>query len=383
MEKIKNYINRFLPYGDSLRNLLQHPTITKPDVKQLLKNRGVFVNDGEDETTFPFLVTSLISPSEFSFLREKLQSREDREKTITRTLEWESDESLISAIPDNFNIQEVIKTMYPRYAVVGNPNFSMVDNNPNKVYLPFKCETYDYSKEWYRNSDEFVGGVTLEKVSKGDNQVEVQITYTSPETTDVGNKVVKSLESHFKDQGYMNRSSEIERILYHDFTNEERMAFLLDFTKGNSIFTFEKASYLDISHDPRETLPTTINWLELAKVRELNINGEGLHNIHFIADKSLHKYMELCLIDILYKFSITGAEGECRISLGFPGYLPKRTSNPEFEVDIVKIAVNEGSTSIAQPALKRVLQKEFEKLKNEKYKSVKTARINSRTTVAV
>lgn len=383
MEKIKNNINRFLPYGDSLRNLLQHPTITKPDVKQLLKNRGVFVNDGEDETTFPFLITSLISPSEFNFLKEKLQSREDREKTITRTLQWQSDETLISAIPDNFNIQEVIKTMYPRYAVVGNPNFSMVDNNPNKVYLPFKCETHDYSKEWYRNGDEFIGGVTLEKISKGDNQVEVQITYTSPETTDVGNKVVKNLESHFKDHGYMDRAGEIERILYNDFSNEERMSFLLGFTVGNSIFTFEKASYLDISHDPRETLPSTINWLELAKVRELNINGEGLHNIHFISDKSLHKYMELCLIEILYKFSITGADGECRIRLGFPNYLPKRLSNPEFEVDIVKIIVDQDSSSISQSTLKRTLQKEFEKLKNEKYKSVKTARINKGTKVTV
>jgi hypothetical protein len=53
------------------------------------------VNNCDEDSTFPILTTSLLSPNEFEFLKEKLQAREDREKTITRTLDWESNKSLI------------------------------------------------------------------------------------------------------------------------------------------------------------------------------------------------------------------------------------------------------------------------------------------------
>ncbi len=374
MEKIQDSINRFLPYGESLKTLLQHPSITRPDKKQLLKSKGIYVNDGEDETTFPLLITALVSPAEFNLLREKLQTREDREKTITRTLEWQSGETLIAAIPNTFNIQDIIKTHYPRYNVVGTPNFTMIDNNPDKICLDFKCETQNYSKDWYRSNNEFKGQVIMEKVRSGDKQVELQIIHTSPETTDVANKVVKNLEIHFKASNYMQPDHSIERILYKDFTNEERMSFFLSFTVGNTFFLFQRASYLDISHDPVETLPEDIEWLELAKVKELNINGEGLHNIPFIADKAYHKYMELCEIEIIYRFSLPAAEGQCVVIFGFPGYLPKRSSNPELVVDIDKINLDDNYTHVNPKTLQPILRREFEKMKNEKFKQVKLAR---------
>ena len=213
MEKINDNINRFLPYGESLRAILQHPSIKDTERKQLLRMKGVFVNNADEDSTFPILITSLLSPVEFDFLKEKLQSKEDREKTITRTLDWESKSTLIAAIPDNFNIQEVIKTNFPKYKVIGKPNFKMVDNNPNKIALDFKCETANYSKAWYRGKNEFKGQVTFEKVVTTDNKVQLQIIHTSPETTDIAEKVSKNLEKHFKGNNFMNPQKEIQRIL--------------------------------------------------------------------------------------------------------------------------------------------------------------------------
>lgn len=79
----------------------------------------------------------------------------------------------------------------------------------------------------------------------------------------------------------MNPKKDIQRILFKDFTNEERINFFLNMTEGDDVFDFSKATFLDIGPDPNENLPNDINWLELAKVRELNINGEVLHNIPF------------------------------------------------------------------------------------------------------
>ena len=367
MENINDNINRFLPYGESLRAILDHPSIKVTERKQLLRMKGVFVNNSDEDSTFPILTTSLLSPVEFDFLKEKLQAKEDREKTITRTLGWESNKTLIAAIPDNLNIQEIIKTNYPKYKVVGNPNFKMVDNNPNRIALDFKCETANYRKPWYRGKSEFRGQVTFEKVTTKGNKVQLQIIHTSPETIEISEKVAKHLEKHFKENNYMNPQKEIQRILFKDFTNEERIEFFLSMTESNDVFDFTKATFLDIGPDPNENLPEGINWLELAKVRELSINGEVLHNIHFIKDKTLHKFMELCEMEIIYNFSIPSAEGNCRIRFGFSNYFKKRIGNIEFVADINKINPKDEYTNVPQASIRNQLLKEFEKFKTEKY----------------
>ncbi len=367
MEKIEDNINRFLPFGDSLRAILQHDSIKDRERRQLLRMKGVFVNNSDEDSTFPILTTSLLSPNEFEFLKEKLQAREDREKTITRTLDWESTKTLISAVPDNFNIQEVIKTNFPKYKVIGNPNFTMVGNNPNKIVLDFKCETTNYSKAWFRGKNEFKGQVTFEKVTTKDNKVQLQIIHTSPETTDIAEKVSKSLEKHFKANNYMNPQKEIQRVLFKDFTNEERIRFFLGMTEGNDIFGFTKATFLDIGPDPGENLPTEINWLELAKVRELNINGEVLHNLPFLKDKALHKFMELAEMEIIYDFSLPSVEGNCKVRFGFSSYFNKRIGNIELVIDFVKINPKEEYESVPIQSIRSQLTKEFEKFKTEKY----------------
>jgi hypothetical protein len=379
MEKIADNINKFLPFGESLRNILQHPSIKKPDLKKLLRQKGIFVENTEDETTFPLLTTSLLSPFEFEFLKEKLQTREDREKTITRSLDWESDQTLITAIPDNFNVQEVIKTVYPRYKIVGTPNFKMVENNPNRISLDFKCETENYSKEWFRAKNEFKGQVTLEKINTG-NKVQLQIIHTSPETTEISNKVVKHLERHFKTNNYMDPVKEIHKIQYNSFSNDERIRFFLSFTDGNDVFEFERGSYLDIGPDPNENLPDGIDWLQLAKVNELSINGEGLHNIHFIKNQDLHKYMELCEMELIYNFSIPSAEGNCRIRFGFPNYFYRRITSIEFEVDIIKINLKDDYSSLPVNSVRSALLKEFEKFKSQKYDWFRLQTLNTQFT---
>ena len=376
MEKINDNINRFLPFGESLRDILQHPSIRDVELKQLLRMKGVFVNVADEDTTFPILTTSLLSPAEFDFLKEKLQAKEDREKTITRTLEWESDKSLISAIPSNFNIQEIVKTKFPKYNVIGNPNFRMIDSNPNKIALDFKCETSNYNKAWFRGKNEFKGQVSFEKVTTKDNKVQLQIIHTSPETTDISERIAKNLEKHFKENKYMNPKKDIQRILFKDFTNEERIRFFLSMTEGNDIFGFTKATFLDIGPDLNENLPDGINWLELAKVRDLNINGEVLHNIHFIKDASLHKYMELAEIEIIYTFSIPAAEGNCRIKFGFSNYFKNKIGNIEFVADIVKIYPKEEYLSVPNSSIHSQLRKEFEKFKTEKYELCKLKKVS-------
>lgn len=380
MEKINENINRFLPFGESLKAILQHDSIKDKERRELLRMKGVFVNSTDEDSTFPILITSLLSPNEFEFLKERLQAKEDREKTINRTLDWESPKTLISAIPINFNIQESIKTNFPKYNIIGNPNFKMVDNNPDKIVLDFKCETTNYSKAWFRGRNEFAGHITFEKVKTKDNKVQLQIVHTSPETTEIAEKVTKNLEKHFKDNNYMNPKKEIHKIVFKDFTNEERIQFFLSMTESNDVFDFTKATFLDIGPDLNENLPSDINWLELAKVRELNINGEVLHNIPFLKDRSLHKFMVLAEMEIIYDFSLPSVEGNCKIKFGFSNYFKNRIGNIEFVVDIVKFSVKDEYVNVPYSSIRNQLFKEFEKFKTEKYEWVKLKNLNKNYT---
>ncbi|GAI99897.1 unnamed protein product, partial [marine sediment metagenome] len=269
-----------------------------------------------------------------------------------------------------------VKTSFPKYKVVGSPNFKMVDKNPNKIDLDFRCETSNYNKAWYRGKNEFKGQIAFEKVTTKDNRVQLRIVHTSPETTDIADKVVRNLEKHFKDNNYMNSKKEIQRILFKDFTNEERIEFFLSLTEGNNVFDFTKATFLDIGPDPNENLPEGIDWLELAKVRELNINGEVLHKIYFIKNKALHKFMELAEMDVIFNFSIPSAEGVCNIKFGFHNYFTKRIGNIEFVVDIVKIYPKDEYANVPPTSIRNQLLKEFEKFKTEKYDWSKLKNLN-------
>lgn len=379
MEKIEDNINRFLPFGEALRSILQHDSIKDRERRQLLRMKGVFVNNPDEDSTFPILTTSLLSPSEFSFLKENLQAKEDREKIITRTLKWESSDTLLASIPSNFNIQEIIKSTFPKYKVIGNPNFKMVDGSRDKISLDFKCETNDYGKAWFRGKSEFKGQVALEKITTADNIVQLQIVHTSPETTEIAEKISKRLEKHFKESGRMNPQREIERILYRDFTNEERVQFFLSMTEGNSTFNFTKAIIIDIGPDPGTSLPPDINWLELGKVRELNINGEGLHRLPFLNDPRLHKFMELAEMEAIFDFSLPSAEGSCIVKFGFPNYLKRRIGNIELVVDFVKISPKEEYANVPIPSIKNQLFKEFEKLKTLKFEFNRASRAQPTT----
>lgn len=369
MENITTKINSFLPFGESFRGILQHPSISKTDINRLLKIKGIYVSNTDDETTFPLLLTNYISPVEFEHIKNRLKSRDDREKTITRTLDWASTSNLINAIPNDLSVQEIIKAVYPKYRVIGNPTFSMVDNNPNNISLDFICESQNYSKEWFRTDNQSKGNITLEKITTKDGLVRLQIVHTSPETTEIANKVVKKLECHFRDKGHTNPLGETKRITFGDFTNEQRVTFFLRFTRGSTNLSFTKASYVDIAPSPEETLPSNINWLELAKVKELHINGENLHEIHFIKDKTLHKYMELCEMTILYEFTLPYAEGNCKIKFGFPKFLTKRIRSIEFVVDVETINIKD-EYKVSENTVRKSILKEFEDLKMTIYNEV-------------
>jgi len=371
MENITTTINSFLPFGESLRNVLQHPSIQKNDINIVLKSKGIFVSDTDDKITFPLLLTNYMSPYEFDILKNRLRSSDDREKIITRTLAWNSSVDLINAIPSDLNLQEIIRARYPKYKIIGNPSFTMIDKDPNHIELVFICESKNYSKAWFRTDNQYTASITIHKEKTNSKLVQWRIVHTSPETMEISNKLVTELTNHFKRSKYINPDSEIKKITFDDFTNEERIIFFMRFTRGNDSLNFIRVLHVDIAPSPEMEMPENMNWLASAKVINLHINGENLHEIDLITNESMRKYIELCEITISYEFNISNIEGNCKIKLGFPRFFKKRILKTEFVVDIESIKLSSECENIQRKKAKKLLLNEFENFKINIYNEIK------------
>ena len=53
MERLE--VNKYIPFGATLQDVLRHPTLTDSKLKYLLRLRGIYIEDGKDEETYPLL----------------------------------------------------------------------------------------------------------------------------------------------------------------------------------------------------------------------------------------------------------------------------------------------------------------------------------------
>ena len=236
--------------------------------------------------------------------------------------------------------------------------------------MTYKCETNNYNSSWYRTKAEYDGEIIIEKVPT-EEKVYLRIIYTSPETLSVGDLGVKQIVKEFKDGGYTKTDSEIERILYGNFNNEERVKFFLSLTGNTSVFAFERSTDLDIAPDLTIDLPVDLSNIMSGKVKSLKINGDSLHEHYLIKEKENHKYIELAGIEVLYQFNCRLAEGTCLVRYEFAGYLKRKQRNIEFSLKIENITLDDKFRDANKEKVKLFLLQEFETFKIAKYNALK------------
>lgn len=203
--------NIILPNGDNLKTLLSQSKISKAEVKSILRQRGVFVSSDEKSSTVPLLIKTLISPREFNELTEKIKTKEHSSKISMRTLEWSSDETLIDAIGEGFQLTDLIDDPFCNYEIEDITDFYVKEDSDNSVALDFTVKRIDLMNGWNETEQFFSGRIELEKVNKESDKVEVNISlsHTSQETKMVADKILRSLNFYLKDKGHIKQGSDI------------------------------------------------------------------------------------------------------------------------------------------------------------------------------
>lgn len=363
MNKHHSDIEKFLPYGEMLRDFLGQPFIAKSDIVDLLRERGVFVFSSEKKDTIPLVTNLIISPREFDFLRESQNTKEDSQKVNTQTISWDASSTLLENIPDNFDINSVLDLEFSNFTVVGSPNFIPVNQNQDHLVLEFEIERNDFSKNWSTSQSRFKGSLELKKE---DDKVEIILTHTAKETKYVAEKVSRGMINHFKTKCCVDNHWEVTRIEFCQFSNSERICYFLSLTQNikSNLLKFE--DIVDVEFSPeselKRELPEKIKWME-NKINDLKLNGKGLQHTLFIEDKDLHEFVQLHYVLARYRFDYEEIKGHCEISGDFPEYSRNKEMKSEFEINIKNISFESAQKVISRTEMEKIISREFNRIK--------------------
>lgn len=370
MIKSHENIDQMLPQGELLRGFTAQNSISRGELKKVLRSRGVFFKSNEKEEIVPCIATLLLSPSEFEVLKDCQNTREDNLKKSTSRLKLETDLSLLDSRPEPTIFQDAVGSDYVNYSLTKTPEIEFDRGNPDKMVISYELVRYDRNKSWFEAKNVFTGHLYVEKTSP--TQLSITKSYTSPESEEVANKFQNVLVQHYKSAGFVHRDSELKKILFKDFSNEERFIFFWRLTSRMDGIHFEFKDIEDIEFRPDEAmpLPEKIEWM--AKKKELILKGTEVHNTFFISENMYHPHLQFWGLQAKFRFNGFLVQGNCVVNFQFRDFIEKG-GEAEFEINISSLTTESTLSAREKAELKQALLNLLEKKKNELYDSFFTS----------
>ncbi|MDY6438443.1 MAG: hypothetical protein SPK85_04925 [Prevotella sp.] len=358
-----NDINKFIPFGESLRGFANQRFISQADIHRILKERGVFTLNQEKDYTVPILQTLLLSPREFDKIRDAFSSKEDNEKSFSRDIVWNLNIQIFQTDLLSVDVDTFIKRNLPTCKLGKLIRFEKYDNNPNHLIAQFTIERHDINKSWYEQTNVFQGSVEfVNENGKG----HLRITHTAPETKMLAEEIAKQQIERYKKNGSIPTNEVPKKIIFSDFRNEDRFAFFYRLTTRleNEMFTCE--SIKDISIKPQENcvLPNGIEWMN--QMKKILISGDALDKTFFMKETKFHRSLVLWNVAAQFSYQYKGEEGEMTVNLGFPDY-NKKGDSAEFEMNICPLRNRRALDSKNKKKLIAQLLSELDKQKSIVY----------------
>lgn len=362
--------NAILPQGENLRAYLVQPFVSKGNLKNLLRQRGVFTSKQEKEQSIPALTLSLIKPSEFVVLQQLYTAKEDNPKLTTQIIEWTGTEPLITCIPEEMDVNKILDLDFQNFKVLSAPSFYPVPNSDDAIRMDFEIERLDRSKSWADSHKRFKASIEIQK-SLDKNELIIISTHTAPETKQTNRAVSKHLIAHFKAQGQIAQKAKVRQIRFGDFTNANRFDYLLGLTRDSrhASITFKEVVDIGLVPDEDHALPEQLDWME-ERIRGLDLHGTGLEDSDFLSNLTYRPCLLIHRLDAKFRFSLSGMDGHCVISLGFPDFNNGQNRDSEIELRIKKIDFDESRRGLDKNEAQQTILKEFEFQKIETFKKL-------------
>ncbi|MCY0970277.1 GapS4b family protein [Chryseobacterium wangxinyae] len=356
-------IQKILPYGEQLRGFANQKYITTAELNRILRERGIFSLTSDKDFTVPLLQTLLLSPKEFDKIRESFSTREDNRKVNSSDINWTNNTQILIPEIMNVSVDDFIKQKLPTCSLEKPIRFIPVDNNPNHLKAEISLKRNDINKSWYEQTNLFESSIEFINDDKGKGRI--IISHTAPETKELAEFVVKKQVQEYKSRNIIAPKEELRKIIFKDFTNEERFVFFFRLTNHLQCEYFSCQDIKDISIKPEDTvLPEEIKWME--ELNKILLSGKSLDKKEFIKDSKFHQHLILWSIDASFSYAYKGERGLFTVSFGFPDYTSKK-ENAEFELNISTLSSTKTLDIRAKKLLKAQLLSEMDKQKSIVY----------------
>lgn len=363
---------KFVPFGENIKMLLSQSKINKTDINHILRSRGVFCSSSEKTDTVPVLVKTIISPNEYNDFISNITVKETSSKFNLRSLHWESDTSLIDALHESIDKDSIITNNFLNYEISDYSDFYCLDSDPDHVTLDFEIKRTDLLDNWTEQEKFFKGKIELQKPKDPGEEVSISITltHTSPETKIVGDLILQKMETSLKQNKHIREDSNIVKIRFNDFSNENRILFLRNVASKhlNSEFYFKEIVDFQFKPDENSIFDDDVKWLE-KNIDELIIKG-NLENTLFLSKKEIHASIQAFRLVASYEITLLDYKGSCRVSFEFPDFIAKDNKSAELVIDFKSFSMK-GMSNKKQFETKQSIMKEIELEKNKQYVETK------------
>lgn len=351
---------RAMLWGDRLRVLLNSDHISKGEIAETLKEKGIFVGSIEKSDTIPLLSACLLTPAEFKKLIEKSFTRESGKKyssckfkLTSKNADWKTE------LLNNFDSVVEGISLEDNREFASEPAIS-VDNDGN-VRITYSLRVLDFSKDWIEQEIVYPGEILL-KQSGGGLEIEVNRFRTSKDTNKFNDGVTGAIGKFYKSKG-VTTDEKPESILFDDFTNSERIRFFLQLTSVNTPeFSFKEIANFEIIRDQEAgSLPKEqrIEWME-GRVNKIQIKGKDLGRVFLLEEPAYYKYYYLVKMTAVYVFKFGANAGECSIDFSFSGKTSRDDdySGTAFDFSIERLPrLEEGSKNqVRKTIIQRIQQ---------------------------
>ncbi|MEE5180229.1 hypothetical protein JDW21_15690 [Bacillus subtilis] len=367
MSDLVKHPDTMLPFGDVLKPLIASSSVlTSSDLKRTLSRKGIFISSYDKEDIFPLLLTSLLSPTEYEELKECQRNKETIPKRRSTTFTYVSDKELIRSIPrlNEIKLDKLKNYEYENYKIIDVSSFHRNEDN-NQIQLNYKIERTDLSKDWYQQVNVYEGAIEI-SVDPSDNKLNISTEHSTDETKEINKLLVREVANTLKKESMI--ENEVGNVIkFGDFSNEERIKYLLGFVNDTldetNTFTFDEITDIEISIDSESELPTDFQWME-DKVSNIKFQGKALHETDILKEETYHSSLIISSLKIDYEFNINSGNGKCTFEIEFPKNRGKSLpdKDAEFIFKLINIKYSKRvNTKSAQKVLYRIFDKYKEK----------------------
>jgi hypothetical protein len=358
--EVKN-METILPFGNTLKPLVASSNVLSiSDLKGSLAQKGIFTSSFSKEDILPLMLTSLLSPTEFENLKEKQKDKESIPKRRSKAFNYMGTGDLINIIPklNLIKIQDSKQWELENYEIIDVNYFTRIERNNNKLRATYRIKRNDYIKDWF-NQVSYHDAVFEISLDKENNRIVLSTESSTDETKELNDILVKRVSSILKEGNFID-DEKGQEIKFGDFTNENRINFLLNFANDaldhTETLKFDKITNIEISIDSEKNLPDKFEWME-NKVSNMKFEGAALHETEVLKDTKYHPSLIISLLKINYKFKIKSTSGNCIVEIEFPTKRGKSIPEleSEFQFKFIKITCNNKiDTKAAQSTLYRL-----------------------------